>query len=129
MQLRPTAITVLAALFWLAGAVNVIGALQNFGHLPAFDAAGGAELLDNQLDGWLLAAMAIISLFLAGGLWAVHPWAKRVVVVAAALNLIVTLIAQFEGSQSWVAIVPGLVINLGILMYVRSHETRAALDG
>lgn len=128
MQPRSTAITILAALCWLAGAVNVIGALQNFGHLPMLSPTGSALLADNPVDGWLLAAMAIISLFLAGGLWAVHPWAKRVVLGVAVLNILATVFAQFEGGQSWVGAVPGVVINLGILAYARTADAQSALN-
>ena len=64
MQSRSAAISILAALCWLAGAVNVIGALQEFGHLPVLSDAGGSLLAGNRVDGWLLAAMAIVSLFL-----------------------------------------------------------------
>ena len=129
MEPRPTAITILAALCWLAGGVNVIGALQNFGHLPMLSASGTALLADNQVDGWLLAAMAIISLFLAGGLWAVHSWARRVVLVVAALNILVTLVTQFEGGQSWLAVVPGVVVNAAILVYARTADAQTELNG
>lgn len=129
MQLRPTAITMLATLCWLAGAVSVVGALQKFGHLPVLSATGGALLAGNRVDGWLLASMAIISLFLAGGLWAVHGWAKRAVMVVAALNIMVTFFTQFEGAQSWLNAVPGVLINAGILLYARTADARASLHG
>ena len=128
MQSRSAAISILAALCWLAGAVNVIGALQEFGHLPVLSDAGGSLLAGNRVDGWLLAAMAIVSLFLAGGLWAGHDWAKRVVLVVAALNILVTFFTQFEGGQSWLNAVPGILVNAGILLYARSAEAKSALN-
>lgn len=129
MQPRSAAITILAALCWLAGAVNVIGALQEFGHLPILSSADGVLLADNQVDGWLLAALAIISLFVAGGLWATHDWAKRAVVIVAALNILATFFTQFEGGQSWMNAVPGIVVNAAILIYARTDNARSALNG
>ena len=128
MQSRSAAISILAALCWLAGAVNVIGALQEFGHLPVLSDGGGSLLAGNRVDGWLLAAMAIVSLFLASGLWAGHDWAKRVVLVVAALNILVTFFTQFEGSQSWFNAVPGILVNAGILLYARSADAKSALN-
>jgi hypothetical protein len=127
VQPRQAAITILAGLCWLAGAVNVVSALQSFGHLPMLGPTGGALLADNQVDGWLLAAMAIISLFLAGGLLASHDWAKRAVLAVAALNILVTFFTQFEGGQSWLNAVPGIVINAAILVYARTADARTAL--
>lgn len=91
--------------------------------------SGGVTLAGNLIDGWLLAAMAIVSLFLAGGLWAEHSWAKRAVLVVAALNILVTFFAQFGGGQSWVGAVPGIVLNAAILIYARTPGARSALDG
>ena len=127
MQGRPVAITVLATLFWIAGAVNVVGALQEFGHFPELAAGRGVLFLDNQLDGWVLAGMTIVSLFLSGGLWAGHGWAQRAVVAVAAVNLLVTLATRFEGGATWPLVLPGLVVNAAILLYAQSANARAAL--
>ena len=129
MQPRSGAITILAALCWLAGAINVVSALQEFGHLPMLRAGGGTLFVENQMDGWLLAAMAIVSLFLAGGLWAAHGWAKRAVVLVAALNILVTFFTQFEGGQSWINAVPGIVVNAAILLYAQTTPARSELNG
>jgi hypothetical protein len=129
VQPRPAAISILAALCWLAGAVNVIGALQQFGHLPSLASEGSAMLVANQVDGWLLSAMAIVSLFLAGGLWAAHNWAKRAVLAVAALNILVTFFTQFEGDQSWLNAVPAILINAAILLYARTADAKSALNG
>ena len=130
MQPRPAAIRNLAALCWLAGAANVIYALQEFGHLPVLGIAGsGAMLADHRVDGWLLAAMAIISLFVAGGLWPTHDWAKRALLAVAVLNILVIFFTQFEGGQSWLGALPGILINAGILLYARTADARSALHG
>ena len=127
--MRPTAIRMLATLCWLAGAVNVVGALQKFSHLPVLGSTDGTFLAAHRVDGWLMAAMAIISLFLAGGLWAAHGWAKRAVMVVAALNIMVTFFTQSEGAQSWMNAVPGVLINAGILLYAQTAYARASLHG
>lgn len=129
MQTRPTAIVVLAVLCWLAGAVNVVGALQEFGRLPLFAADGGGLFVDNHVDGWILAGLAIVSLFLAGGLWAGHSWARSGVLVVAALNVLATFFTRFEGGESWVNAAPGIIVNAAILLYARTADARAALDG
>ncbi|MFT4040153.1 MAG: hypothetical protein QM692_18375 [Thermomicrobiales bacterium] len=127
MQGKPVAITLLAILFWIAGAINVVGALQEFGHFPELAAGAGTLFLDNQLDGWVLAGLAIISLFLSGGLWAGHSWASRAVIVVAVVNLLATLLTRFEGGGSWLNVIPGLVVNAAILLYAQTADARAAL--
>lgn len=128
MPSRPPGITLLAILLWLAGAAHVIGALQDFGVLPAIGGRGAGFFIDDPLDGIIQVIAAIVSLFLAGGLWGMQSWARKGVILVAAANLLVVVLTQFEGSESWLNALPGLIVNLVILIYARSASVRDALS-
>lgn len=128
MQTRPTGITAIAILLWLAGAAHVIGALQDFGVIPAVGSGGSGFFVSDPIDGLLQVGAAIVSLFIAGGLWGMQSWARRAVVVIAALNLLIVFFTKFEGGESWLNAAPGIVLNAAILLYARSPAVRHALD-
>jgi hypothetical protein len=128
LQARPAGITLLAVLIWLAGAAHVLGALQDFGYLPAAGGAGAGFFVDDPVDGLIQAAAAVVSLFLAGGLWGMQSWARKAVVAIAALNIAIVFFTKFEGGESWWYAVPGIVINAAVLLYARSPEVRQALE-
>lgn len=124
---RPTGITLLAILLWLAGAAHVVGALQDFGVLPAVGGAGAGFFVDDPLDGFIQVVAAIVSLFLAGGLWGMQPWARKGVAIVAAVNLLIVVFTRFEGGESWLNVLPGIAVNVAILIYARSPAVRQAL--
>jgi hypothetical protein len=124
---RPTGITVLAILAWLAGLANVVGALQDFGYLPTVGGTGAGFFVSDPIDGLLQIGAAIVSLFLAGGLWGIHDWARKTIVIIAAVNIVIVFFSKFEGSESWLNALPGLIVNAAILLYARSAEVRQAL--
>lgn len=124
---RPTGITLLAILLWLAGAAHVVGALQDFGVLPVAGGVGAGFFVDDLLDGLIQIVAAIVSLFLAGGLWGMQSWARKGVVIVAAVNLLIVVFTRFEGGESWLYVLPGIVVNVAILLYARSPAVRQAL--
>jgi hypothetical protein len=128
MQSRPLGITALAILAGLAGVAHLIGALQDFGVIPAAGGRGGGFFVADPVDGIIQTAAAIVSLAIAYGLWSEQSWARKAVVAVAALNIVVIFFTQFEGGESWWNAVPGIILNAAILLYARTPEVRRALD-
>lgn len=128
MQTRPVGITAIAILLWLAGAAHVVGALQDLGYIPAIGGAGAGFFVSDPIDGLIQIVAAVVSLFIAGGLWGMQSWARKAVVIVAALNLLVVFFTKFEGGESWLNAAPGILLNAAILLYARSPAVRQALD-
>jgi len=127
MTSRPAGITLLAILVWLAGAAHVLGALQDFGYLPAIGGKASGFFVDAPIEGIIQVVAAMITLFVAGGLWGMQPWARRAVVAIAAVNILVVFFTHF-GGESWLNAVPGILINAAILLYTRSPKIRLAMS-
>lgn len=128
MQARPAGITAIAILLWLAGAAHVLGALQDFGVIPAVGGGGAGFFVSDPTDGLIQVGAAIVSLFIAGGLWGMQPWSRKAVVAIAAVNLLIVFFTKFEGGGSWLNAAPGIVLNAAILLYARSPAVRQALE-
>ena len=128
MPSRPLGITILAILAGLAAVAHVIGALQDFGVLPAVGGAAAGFFVADPIDGAIQLAAALVSLAIAYGLWSEQSWARRVVIAVAALNILVIFFTKFEGGDSWWNAVPGIIVNAAILLYARSAAVRQALD-
>lgn len=129
-QERPTGITLLAILFFLAGAAHVVGALQEFGMIPVVGGVGtGAGFfVSAPAEGIIQIAAAIISLFLGGGLWGMHRWSRSVVIAIAALNILVIFFTRFGGGENWLNALPGILINAAVLLYAQTATVRQALQ-
>jgi hypothetical protein len=125
---RPAGITLLAVLALLAGVAHIVGALQAFGAIPAIGGAGAGFFVSDPGDGIIQIIAALISVAVAGGLWTMQSWARKAIVVIAALNIVVAFFTQIEGGETWLNALPAILINAAILLYARSPRIRAALD-
>jgi uncharacterized membrane protein (DUF2068 family) len=87
------------------------------GDLPAIESVG--------LWGWLAVFAGIAWLLVAGGLWALQPWARIFALVVAGISLFEAVLAfiQFPGSGLGfgMALMPGVII-----WYLNSSEVKAA---
>jgi hypothetical protein len=87
------------------------------GDLPAIESVG--------LWGWLAVFVGIAWLLVAGGLWALQPWARTFALVVAGISLFEAVLAfiQFPGSGLGfgMALMPGVII-----WYLNSSEVKAA---
>ena len=87
------------------------------GDLPAYEGVG--------LWGWLAVGTGIIWLLVAGGLWALQPWARTFALIMAGFGLFEAVLAFFQFPGSGIgfgmAIMPAL-----ILWYLMSREVKAA---
>ena len=87
------------------------------GDLPAFESAG--------LWGWLMVATGIIWILVAGGLWALQPWARLFALIMAGIALFEAVLAFFQFTGSGIGFSMAIMPIL-ILWYLGSPEVRAA---
>jgi hypothetical protein len=125
---RPLGITLLAVLAGLAAIAHLAGALQDFGVIPAVGGAGAGFFVADPVDGVIALVAAAVSVAIAAGLWTEQSWARKAVVVIAALNILIIFFTRFEGGESWWNAVPGIIVNAAILLYARTPAVRRALD-
>jgi hypothetical protein len=126
-QSRPFGITILAIVAGLAALAHLAGALQDFGVIPAAGGGAGGFFVSNPVDGIIQLAAAVVSLAVAIGLWTEQAWARKTVVAIAAINIGIILFTQFEGGESWLNALPGILLNVAILLYARTPAVREAL--
>jgi hypothetical protein len=128
MEKRPIGITVLAVLAALAAIAHLVGALQDFGVVPAVRTGSAGFFVSDPVGGTVqLLAMALAAA-LAAGLWARQDWARKAVVAIAAINIAVAFATQFDGGSGWVNALPAILFNAAVLLYARSSGVRQALD-
>jgi hypothetical protein len=125
---RLAGITILAIVAGLAGLAHVVGALQDFGVVPAVGGGTAGFFVADPVDGVIQLVAAVVSFAVAYGLWVERAWARRAVVAIAAINIGLIIFTQLEGGDSWWNAVPGIVINLAILLYARTPTVRHALE-
>jgi hypothetical protein len=73
VQTRPPGVTAIAILLWLAGAAHVVGAMQDFGFIPAIGGGGAGFFVSDPVDGLIQVGAAIVTLFIAGACGACSP--------------------------------------------------------
>ena len=109
----------LAGFAWIFFGLRVLGFdwFGILGDLPAFDSVG--------IWGWLAVGLGILWLLVAGGLWALQPWAWMTGMIIAGLALLEAFLAFFQfpgtGYGFAMALMPALII-----WYLNSAPVKAA---
>ena len=88
-----------------------------FGDLPAIENVG--------LWGWLAVATGVVWLLVAGGLWALQPWARLFAQIVAGIGLLQAVLAFFQFPGTGYAFGMGLMPLL-ILWYLSTDEVKEA---
>jgi hypothetical protein len=123
---RPLGITILAILMVLGGIVNLAGLAASY---TIFDLA------------WSGIA-GIIGLILGFSMWQLIPWARKAAMFWYIITIIIVFVEVFALSAIlgsllgglafmvlMIAMLPGLVIDLIILLYLNSAGVKAAFEG
>jgi hypothetical protein len=118
----------MAVLFGLAGVAHLAGALQDFGIIPAVGGAGGGFFVADPVDGVIELVAVAVSFAVSAGLWMEQSWARKVAMIIAALNILIIFYTRFEGGESWLNAIPGIIVNAAILLYSQSPTVRRALN-
>ena len=128
MEKRPVGITVLAVLAALAAIAHLIGALQDFGIVPAVRTGSGGFFVSDPVGGMVQLLAMVLAAALSAGLWLRQEWARKAVVAIAAINVFVAFATQFDSGSGWVNALPAILLNAAVLLYARSPGVRRALD-
>jgi hypothetical protein len=112
---RPTGISIIAVLLFLAAALDIVYGLLAMFSVPTFVITANATwVVDVSPWGFLIAGLLA---FLVGyGLWTLRGWAFWAVVIIEALNLIWGVVLLLSAFNVW-AVLLSLVIPAAILIY------------
>jgi len=126
---RPTGITVLAVLSAIGGVLGILGgsaALFGGAVIGAAGAAAGAGALGGivALLGLLLLVLSVIQLILAYGFWTIKPWAWRLGVALAAINIGVAVLQFLTAGQGIMSLLFTVLISGAILYYLNQPGIR-----
>jgi hypothetical protein len=87
------------------------------GDLPKYESVG--------LWGWWAIIVGLAWLAVAGGLWALQPWARAFAMIVAGISLFEAVIAFFQYPGTGVGLAMGL-LPLVILFYLNSRDVKEA---
>jgi hypothetical protein len=112
---RPTGISIIAVLLFLAAALDIVYGFLAMFSVPTFVITANATwVVDVSPWGFLIAGLLA---FLVGyGLWTLRGWAFWAVVIIEALNLIWGVVLLLSAFNVW-AVLLSLVIPAAILIY------------
>ena len=88
-----------------------------FGDLPQYESVG--------LWGWFAIAVGIVWIMVAGGLWALQPWARTVAQIVAGFSLFQAVLAFFQFPGSGIGFAMAIMPVL-ILWYLSTPQVRDA---
>ena len=92
-QIRPTGITIIAILFFIGGALNVLGGLMTlFVAIPALDPITSLIASYQIAGGLFLILVGGLQVAVGWGLWTLQDWARVTAIVLYALGAIVYLV-------------------------------------
>ncbi len=117
---RPTGVTLLAILWFLGSLLLLVGGI---GFLTA-----GALVLGPlaMVLGALFLVLGLFGFFVGWGLWGLKPWARKLAMVLALVNIAVTIYNVVRGS--WGDIF-SIVIYAIVLFYLTRPGVRTAFEG
>lgn len=124
-SIRPTGVTILAVLGFLAGAFGVLGGLGALGIGGFLAAVAGPIGIVAMIAGVFILVLALLQLAVAYGYWTLATWAWRFGIVVAALSVLFALLG-FLGSGNFANLAWSVVINGLIIWYLNKAEVRTA---
>jgi hypothetical protein len=111
---RPTGISIIAVLLFVAAALDIVYSLLAMTKVPTFFINDTAVIVQISPWGFLLAGLLT---FLVGyGLWTLRGWAFWAVVILEVLNLIGGAVLLFSAFNIW-AVLLSMVVPAAILIY------------
>jgi predicted flap endonuclease-1-like 5' DNA nuclease len=123
---RPFGVTLLAILAGIAAVIAIIHTLQMLHLFPIRGPFGVFSFFTFDLLGAILwGVLALIYIWVARMLWNLNPQGWLFVAALAALNLILAVISIL-GQSTWQAMLPSIILNGLILIYVLMPGTKEA---
>jgi uncharacterized membrane protein (DUF2068 family) len=140
-RFRPTGVTLIAALYFIGGGLNILGAILILSgsaileeSLPLAELGLPAHLGISLAIGPLI--VGIINLAIGWGLWELREWARVVTIILNGLGLLITIIGLIQVfslsvvSPSAVAVLVIVMVIYGfIIWYLMQPDVRRFFDG
>lgn len=124
---RPTGITILAILALIGGLFGIMGSLALIGLgglATAVGAIGGGGFIF--IGGLVLLALSVTELAIAYGFWTVKPWAWRLGVILALVNVAWALVSLVLVSFDLTNLLVTVVISAILIYYLNLPAIRQA---
>ena len=124
---RPTGISIIAVLLFIAAALDIVYGLLAVFSVPTFVISSGAAMVV-QISPWGFLLSGLLTFLVGYGLWTLRGWAFWAVAILEILNLIGGTILLFSAFNIW-AVLLSMVIPAAILIYFfADSHVRAAFN-
>ena len=112
---RPTGISIIAVLLFVAAALDIVYGLLAMFSVPTFVISSGAAVVV-QISPWGFLFWGLLTFLVGYGLWTLRGWAFWTVVILEIANLIFGFVLLFSAFNVW-AVLLSMVIPAVILIY------------
>ena len=118
VKTRPTGITIIALVMGFFAILSLCGSLTAFGFAPfaVFGSGGIGQMFSQGIGSLIGLVTALISLFVAWGLWTLQPWAFWATVILEVIQLLNGGLALSSGIRGFFC--SANIIPLLILLYL-----------
>ena len=124
---RPTGISIIAVLLFIAAALDIVYGLLAVFSVPTFVISSSAAMVV-QISPWGFLLSGLLTFLVGYGLWTLRGWAFWAVAILEILNLIGGTILLFSAFNIW-AVLLSMVIPAAILIYFfADSHVRAAFN-
>ena len=112
---RPTGISIIAVLLFVAAALDIVYGLLAMVSAPTFVTSSGVAVMV-QISPWGFLLSGLLTFLVGYGLWSLRDWAFWAVVILEIANLIGGAVLLFSAFNVW-AVLLSMVIPAAILIY------------
>jgi len=112
---RPTGISIIAVLLFIAAALDIVYGLLAMFRVPVFFTSSGTAVMV-QISPWGFLIAGLLAFLVGYGLWTLRGWAFWAVVIVEIANLIFGAVLLFSVYNVW-AVLLSMVIPAVILIY------------
>ena len=112
---RPTGISIIAVLLFIAAALDIVYGLLAMFKVPVFFTSSGTAVMV-QISPWGFLIAGLLAFLVGYGLWTLRGWAFWAVVIVEIANLIFGAVLLFSVYNVW-AVLLSMVIPAVILIY------------
>ena len=112
---RPTGISIIAVLLFVAAALDIVYGLLAMVKVPTFVTSSGVAVVV-QISPWGFLLSGLLTFLVGYGLWTLRGWAFWAVAILEIANLIFGFVLLFSAFNVW-AVLLSMVIPAVILIY------------
>ena len=112
---RPTGISIIAVLLFIAAALDLVYGILAMVQVPVFYTSSGVAVMV-QISPWGFLLSGLLAFLVGYGLWTLRGWAYWAVVILEIANLIFGAVLLFSVYNVW-AVLLSMVIPAVVLIY------------